>query len=155
VTPAQPTSAVGLQVTDDRVLIRPDIDRHAPRDPGGGVFLAGTLSAAVTGAETTPSWYTGHIVQVGPSVTRRNLQRQLAGWLLDLEGEGHDVTVKEICLVRHRVEQARPDVADPLRVGDRVAFSCQSGHQIAVDGVPYVLLRAPDVLAVIEEVQDV
>ena len=133
------------------MLIQSDQDDHAPTETASGVLLAPTMASAVEGTDTTESWYTGRVVQVGPLVGRRDVRRQVAGWLLALEGEGHDVTVKEIALLRQKVEQMRETCPDPVQVGQRVAFSWQAGHQLAMDGVKYVVLRASDVLAVLEE----
>lgn len=143
-------TAVGVRVTGDRILIRPDADEEAPRQTEGGILLARTLASAVEGSDAHPSWCTGVVLQAGPLVGWRDVRRQIAGWLLALEAEGHDLAVSEITRVRHRVETMSADNPDPVRIGQRVVFSWQAGHQVAVDGEPYIVIRASDVLAIVE-----
>lgn len=143
--------ALALRVTEDRILIRADEEAHAPRALPSGILRADSLQAAVTGSDPAPSWFTGTVVQVGPQVNKRDVRKQLAGWLLELESEGHDIAVRELAALRFRVEALRADVVDPVQVGQRVVFSWASGQQVRVDGTAYVILRAADVLAVMED----
>lgn len=143
--------ALGLRVTDDRVLIRADREEYAPEETVGGLLLAKTMAAAVEGSDSAESWFTGTIVQTGPTVGHRDVRKLLCRWLLALEGEGHDVSVVEIAQLRQRVEHLKADMPEPLEVGQRVAFSWQAGHALTVDGERYVVLRAGEVLAVLEE----
>lgn len=143
--------AVGLRVTEDRVLIRADRDDHAPTQTEAGLYLASSLAAAVEGNDTGDSWFVGTVVQTGPLVNVRDCRRTLTLWLLEMEEEGHDVTLKEVQTLRARVEEMSVDMPDPVKVGDHVAFSWAAGQQIVVDGDRFVILRASDVLAVLEE----
>src|SRR3990167_508237 len=68
-----PGPSLGLRVTEDRVLIQSDQDDHAPTETASGVLLAPTMASAVEGTDTTESWYTGRVVQVGPLVGRRDV----------------------------------------------------------------------------------
>ena len=133
------------------MLIRADREDHAPQATESGILLAPTMAAAVEGEDSAESWFTGTIVQVGPLVTTRDVRKLLCRWLLALEGEGHDVTVLEIAQLRQRIEAMKVDMPEPLMVGQRVAFSWQAGHALTVDGEHYVVLRAGEVLAVLED----
>jgi|SRR6185436_1045321 len=39
-----------------------------------------------------------------------------------------------------------------FRIGDRVTFSWKSGQEVTIDNLTYVIMRARDVLAVLDEV---
>ena len=140
-----------LRVTEDRVLIRADRDDHAPTQTAAGLYLATSMAAAVEGEDPGESWFVGTIVQLGPQVNRLNHRRAILGLLLELEADGHDLGLAEIRALRQRVEDLPTEQPDPLKVGDRVSFSWASGQQIMVDGEKYLILRASDVLAVLED----
>lgn len=146
-----PRQSLGLRVTDDRVLIRADREDHAPTQTASGLYTASSLAAAVEGTDEAESWFVGTVVQVGPQVNRLHHRRVMLRWLVELEDEGHDIAVAEIRALRQRMEDLPAEMPDPLAVGDRVAFSWVAGQQIAVDGEKYLILRASDVLAVLEE----
>jgi hypothetical protein len=133
------------------VLIRADREDHAPTQTESGLYLASSLAAAIDGSDEAESWFIGTIVQVGPLVNRLNHRRAILGWLLELESDGHDLACAELRALRQRVEDLPAEMPDPLMVGDRVAFSWTSGQQIAIDGDTFVILRASEVLAVLEE----
>ena len=147
--PTRPS--VELRVTEDRVLIRADQEDHAPTQTDAGLFLAQSLAAAVGGEDPSESWFVGTIVQLGPLVNQLDIRNRVIRWLHELEDEGHDLRPAEIGVVRERIEALPREMPDPLRVGDRVVFSWASGQQIAVDGERRLILRASDVLAVLEE----
>ena len=136
------------------MLIQADTEAEAPRQTTSGVLLARTMASAVEGTDAHEAWCSGVVVQVGPLVGRRDVRRQLAGWLLTLEAEGHDLAVNEIARVRQRVEALEADEPDPVRPGQRVVFSWQAGHQVTIDGARYLVLRAGDVLGVVEDGKD-
>lgn len=115
------------------------------------MFLASSLAAAVDGSDEADSWFVGTIVQIGPLVNHRDCRRTLKLWLLEMEESGHDVAHREISALRQRVEDLPADMPDPLAVGNRVAFSWAAGQQITCDGERYLILRASDVLAVLED----
>jgi co-chaperonin GroES (HSP10) len=78
------------------------------------------------------------------------------GWLdrlvrdqSDLDAWSVDVSLTEIGRMRARVKEW-PGDCDPVRLGDRVVFSWSSGHQVAIDGVRYLILRVDDILGVLE-----
>ena len=143
--------ALSLRVTEDRVLIKADREDHAPTQTEAGLYVAQSMAAAVDGSDEADSWFVGTIVQLGPLVNKRDCRKVLIKWLLAMEEEGLDVPIEEIMRVRQRVEEMLPDNPDPLKVNDRVCFSWASGQAINVDGERYVVLRAGDVLGVLEE----
>ena len=143
--------ALGLHVTEDRVLIRADREDHAPTQTESGVYLATSLAAAVEGDDPADSWCVGTIVQVGPLVNHCDLR----AWVLRrLRVLVQDVSCCDEIGVRGMladIEKMPRDMPDPLQVGQWVCFSWASGQQIAVDGERYVILRASEVLAVLED----
>lgn len=143
--------ALGLRVTDDRVLIRADREDHAPTQTEAGLYLASSLAAAVEGEDSEDSWFVGTVVQLGPMVNVRDCRRALRLWLLEMEAEGHDIALVEIAALRRRVDAMPADMPDPVQVGDRVAFSWAAGQQITVEGERFVIVRASEVLAVLED----
>lgn len=143
--------SLGLQVTEDRVLIRADQEDLAPTQTASGVYTAKTLAAAVDGSDSGESWFTGTVVQLGPLVNRFDPRKAVLRWVRDLEAEGTDVALMEIRHLRRRVEELPTESPEPVCVGNRVCFSWASGQQITVDGDTYVIVRASEILAVLEE----
>ncbi len=143
--------AVGLQVTQDRVLIRADREDKAPQQTAGGIYLAQSLAAAVDGSDSGESWFVGTIVQLGPLVRRFDIRDIVMDWLQELADVGHDVSAVELKALRARVRALPQEHLDPLSVGDRVVFSWASGQQIAIGEDRFVLLRTDDILAIVEE----
>ena len=133
------------------MLIKADEEDHAPVATDSGLFLATTLAAAVEGEDVGESWFVGTIVQLGPKVNKLNHRGTLIRWILEMESEGHDIAVVELAQLRRRIEDLPEETPEPLRIGDRVCFSWASGQQITVDGDVHLILRASDVLAVLEE----
>lgn len=146
-----PRPSLGLRVTDDRVLIRADREDHAPTQTASGLYTAPSLAAAVEGTDEAESWFVGTIVQVGPQVNRLDHRRVMLRWLVELEDEGHDIAVAEIRALRQRMEDLPAEMPDPLMVGHRVTFSWAAGQQVAVDSDKFLIMRASDVLAVLED----
>lgn len=133
------------------MLIRADREDHAPMETECGLFLASSLAAAVEGEDPGESWFVGTIVQLGPQVNALDVRRTVLRGLYDLEAEHHDVCVSEVRVLRERIEAIPLVTPEPLAMGDRVCFSWASGQQIAIDGDRFLILRASDVLAVLEE----
>ena len=132
------------------MLIRADAEDRAPTETAAGLYLATSLAAAVEGEDPEESWFTGTIVQLGPHVNRLDVRRTMLKWLLEIEQNGTDVAVAEIVALRQKVEESPTWAPDPLRVGDRVCFSWATGQQLTVGDDRFVLVRADDVLAVLE-----
>ena len=59
-----------LRPLRDRVVIRADRERRAPKTQASGLLTAQTLAAAVTGEDSRDSWFTGTIIAVGPHANR-------------------------------------------------------------------------------------
>jgi co-chaperonin GroES (HSP10) len=145
-----PRQSLGLRVTEDRVLIKADREEHAPEQTASGLYVASSMAAAVDGSDAGESWFVGTIVQLGPLVNYLDVRSRVVRWLTELEDEGHDILPAEIRVLRERVEALPRQMPDPLNVGDRVTFSWASGQQIAVGEDKYLIMRAGDVLAVLE-----
>ena len=152
-----------IRVTADRVLIRADREDHAPTQTPAGVYLASSLAAAVTGADPSESWFVGTIVQVGPLVNTVDVRATVLRWIRKLEPVGEMLlgdgvgdcglgdTGAELSALRQRIEALPAERPDPLCVGDRVVFSWAAGQGLTLNGERFVILRASEVLAVLEE----
>lgn len=150
VGPKMPT--VGLQVTQDRVLIRADREDKAPTQTSSGLYVAQSLAAAVDGSDSGESWFVGTIVQLGPLVRRLDVREIVLDWLQAIVDEGHSfLAVAEIKALRTRIQALPQEHIDPLAVGDRVVFSWASGQQIAIGEDKYVVLRADDILGILDD----
>ena len=147
--------ALGLRVTEDRVLIKADADDHAPTLTEAGLYLATSLAAAVEGEDPAESWFVGTIVQLGPHANRLDVRRTMLKWLLDMEAHGTDVALAEIVALRQKVEDSPTWQPERLEVGNRVCFSWSAGQQITVGEERFVIVRAHEVLAVLEEDEEI
>ena len=147
----QARTTLGLQVTQDRVLIRADREDKAPQQTAGGLYTAKSLAAAVDGSDSGESWFVGTIVQLGPLVRRFDIRDMVLDWLTEMIDEGHDMAIAELKALRTRIRDLPREHIDPLTVGDRVVFSWASGQQIAIGEDKYVLLRMDDILGIVEE----
>ena len=141
---------IGLQVTQDRVLIRADREDKAPTQTASGLYVAQSLAAAVDGSDSGESWFVGTIVQLGPLVRRFDVRDTVFDWLTELIDHGHDMSVAELKALRTRIRNLPQEHVDTLKVGDRVVFSWASGRQVTIDDERYVVLRQDDVLGVLE-----
>lgn len=83
-------------------------------------------------------------------MNRLDVRRATLCLVRELELAGHEVAPVEIRALRQCIEDLPREMPDPVRVGDRVTFSWASGQQITIDGERYLILRASDVLAVLE-----
>jgi len=119
------------------------------------VYTATSLAAAVEGEDAADSWFVGTVVQVGPRVNLRDVRMIVAHWLRDLpeteDAYGNRVIrADDVARVAAQVATMDQRSCDPVNVGDRVIFSWASGQQVSLDGERYLLLRAAEVLAVME-----
>ena len=142
----------------DRVVIKADVEDHAPEVTEGGVVLAKTLAAAVEGSDVEDSWFVGTVVAIGPLVNhfdvRAYVLRRLRVIVTDAGGDDDsyaDVRASDVTAVCANIEALPRDCPDPIKVGDRCTFSWASGQQITVDGDRFLIMRASDVLAVFED----
>lgn len=129
----------------NRVVIKADREDHAPETTDSGLILAKTLAAAVDGTDSEESWFVGTVVGVGPLVNQWELRRYLRSRLLRL---GHAPIMASA--LWEEIESLPTECPEPVRIGDRVTFSWASGQQIMVDGEKYLIMKAEDVLAVLE-----
>ena len=133
------------------MLIRADREDHAPTLSEAGLYVASSMAAAVEGSDEADSWFVGTIVQVGPMVNHCDLRKFVLRRLYDMEHCGHDLCTAEIRAVREQIEAVPRECLEPLRVGDRVTFSWASGQQITIDDERYLIMRAGDVLGIVED----
>lgn len=153
--------SLGLRVTEDRVLIRADREDHAPTQTASGLYTASSLAAAVEGTDEAESWFVGTIVQRGPLVNHMDCRpfviRELESILVDgvqIFDEGmqeYFIDRTHLDILLRQVKKLPREMPEPLAVGNRVAFSWAAGQQIAVNDEKYLIMRASDVLAVLEE----
>ena len=143
--------ALSLRVTEDRVLIKADREDHAPTQTEAGIYLASSLAAAVDGSDEADSWFVGTIVQLGPLVNRFEARPAILRWLWNADTEGIGLSPTEVRDLITRVQELPRETPEPLRVGDRVTFSWAAGQQLTYNGERFLILRAGDVLGVLEE----
>lgn len=144
----------------DRVVIKADVEDHAPEQTDAGLYVAKTLTAAVEGSDVEDSWFVGTVVAIGPMVNRFDVRPYVLRELRDICQNGHRiwdgdmqeyfVDVTHLYMLERKIKVLPSDCPDPVRVGDRVTFSWASGQQIMVDGEKFLILHASDVLAVLE-----
>ena len=142
-----------LRVLGNRVLIRPDMEDQVTEQTASGLYTAPSLAAAVDGSDKTVWYTTGTVVQIGqwPPDAKAVALAYLRAWL----NEAYDtdklgVPLAYIRELKGRLDELPEQRVLDLRVGDRVAFSVQSGHDITVNGEPFVIMADRDLLAVIE-----
>ena len=136
-----------LRVIGNRILIRPDRDRHAPELTEGGVYAARSLAAAVTGEDATTSLSRGTVVAVG----------QARHWLAD-----EALTLAEklsSTAARWSDTELLTDAAGLLRqlvarepavtLGDDVLFGADTGQEITIADETFLITTEDDLLAVV------
>ena len=137
-----------LRVVGDRILIRPDTEDQRVEETESGLLTAPSLVAAVEGSDRT-IWHTsGTVVQVGewPTDVRKFVTRRLE----QMEAECSTfVAVKEIATLRSDLAALPVYRPREITVGDRVIFSVQAGHDVTLNGEPFVIMAEKDVLAVL------
>ena len=140
---------VPLRVLGDRVLVTPDVHANAPEQTAGGIFVARSLAAAVTGTDATTSVSRGTVVAVGRP--RHPLHHEAETLAARLErGVGLDAEVAhDAAQLLRDVTRRRPCVA----VGDDVLFSHEVGQEIVVDGVSYLILHEEHLFAVVAPIR--
>ena len=136
----------------DRVVIKADVEDHAPEVTEGGVVLAKTLAAAVEGSDVEDSWFVGTVVAIGPLVNHFDVRAYVLRVLRLMTAEYDESSVfVDLEGLASKIEALPRDCPDPIKVGDRCTFSWASGQQITVDGDRFLIMRASDVLAVFED----
>jgi co-chaperonin GroES (HSP10) len=133
----------------DRVLIQADPEDHAPLKTESGIYLAGSLAAAVTGEDAGTSWCVGTVVAVGPDVqpfdVRPFVRRRLVN-LLDFSTIPHGA----VRTILEDLDDLPHATVEPVQVGDRVTFSWAAGQEMTVDDQKYLIMHVHEVLAVLE-----
>ena len=151
-----PLTDLPLRVLGDRVLIRPDVEDQIVEQTDEGLYTAPTLVAAVEGVDKTRWYTTGTVVQIGdwPPDAKAVALAHLRAWINELDEERltglRSVPITYIHRLKVTLDNLPEQRVRDIRVGDRVAFSVQSGHDVTVDGEPFVIMADRDLLAVIE-----
>ena len=143
---------VPLKVLGNRVLIKPDVDTNAPEQLESGIYIAKTLSAAVTGEDATKSWCRGTVVAVGnPRHPLWHEAETLARTLEHYEDfhDGHPC-IDAAAMLRDLVRR-QPCVS----VGDDVLVAYDAGQDIHLDGDTYILVTEDELQAVVLPEQEV
>ena len=139
-----------VRVCGDRLLIRADVETHAPTTHASGVVTATTLAAATTGMDPQRSWFVGTVVAVGPDVHAFNIRpfvlRRLSELIESFYAEGHR---KALDALRQEIAELPRETAETFLIGERVVFSWASGQDLALNEDRYVILHAPEILAVL------
>lgn len=145
---ARAESSLGFTPLGDRVVIRADVEDRAPEPTASGLLTAKTLAAAVDGHDVEESWFVGTVVALGPLVNRFDVRPYVLNRLRD-----NGAIVHLLHLIRE-IESLPADCPDPLAVNDRVVFSWASGQQLTIDGTKYLILKASEVLVVLDPEQE-
>ena len=136
----------------DRVVIKADVEDHAPEATEGGIVLAKTLAAAVEGSDVVDSWFVGTVVAIGPLVNHFDVRAYVLRVLREIRTTaGVSSVYVDLDGLVADIDALPRDCPDPIKVGDRCTFSWASGQQISVDGERFLIMRASDVLAVFED----
>lgn len=137
------------------MLIQADQETHAPEQTEGGLYTAKSLTSAVEGGDAAPSWFVGTVVQVGPLVNTVDVRGRALALLSTLKAQGTRLFDGGTDAVWDRlwvqILAIPRECPDPIRVGERVVFSWAAGQQVTIDGRAFVIVRADDVLARLEE----
>ena len=142
-----------LRVLGDRVLIRPDVEDQVTEQTDSGLYTAPSLAAAVDGSDKTVWYTTGTVVQIGqwPPDAKAVALAYLQTWLNEAyEADRVGFPLGYLRELKARLDELPAQRVRDIQVGDRVAFSVQSGHDVTVNGEPFVIMHDSDVLAVIE-----
>lgn len=143
---------LGFTPLGDRVVIKADVEDHAPQATTSGLLTATTLAAAVDGSDTEDSWFVGTVVAVGPLVNHFDCRKFVLRRLKEIDSEyGVDLACLSgaLDIVANEIKALPTDCPDPVHVGDRVTFSWSAGQQLQIDGEKFLILRARDLLAVL------
>jgi len=89
-----PSPSLPFRPLGARVVIKADVEDHAPETTQSGLVTAKTLAAAVEGSDSEDSWFVGTVVGLGPEQSKdpvhigdRVVFSWAAGQQLTLEGE--------------------------------------------------------------------
>lgn len=145
--------SVPLRVLGDRVLIKPDVNSNAPEQNEGGIFLAGSLAAAVTGEDPTESVHRGTVIAVGRPIHPLKQEAEALAATLDRFQIWED---DDLPLASNLCADAAAMLRDLVRrepcvqVGDDVIYSHDAGQNITIDHETYVMLHEAELLGVLE-----
>lgn len=142
---------IPLRVTSGRVLIRPDVELQAVEQQGG-LYIAKTLDAAVSGEDPRDAWYSGTVIDLPDDRSldfdvRPFLRRRLRDLLDDAT---YDQLQRDIGSLIRDLDELPMTRERGFRVGDRVTFGAHAGEELTVNGETYLILAESDVLGVLE-----
>lgn len=140
-----------IRVLGDRVLVQPDVNKNAPEQTDGGIFLAGSLAAAVTGEDPTTSIHRGTVVGVGtPTHPLKHEAEVLAEKLSSIpEHHWRDGDLWEIAEDGARMLHDLVRRVPCVSVGDDVIYSRDAGQEITIETETYVILHEHELLGVV------
>ena len=132
-----------LKVLGDRVLVVPDVNRHAPTTTESGILVAATLAAAVTGEDPERSVHRGTVVAVGnPRHPKAEEVQTMALQVVDDFPETGPV----IAELLNSLVAREPCCA----VGDDVLFGSDAGQLMTIENETYLILREADLIGIVE-----
>ena len=131
-----------LKPLGNRLIVKPE---PARAESASGILIPETAG--------TPPAMTGTVVSVGrgPATAHRVRQATFARILRLIEEVSHRSTIKtfRVHLEDAIAQMAVDDVSfSEVAEGDYVAFAFTSGHNMTVDGEPYIVLTEDDLQAV-------
>lgn len=145
-----------LRPLGDRVLIRPDIERHAVETHPSGVLTAQSMAAAITGEDARLSVSRGTVLAVGTPVHPLKYEVEALAEKLsvrygpdrhpDMDNDIHHPDVEDAIHMLSDIVHRTPSVA----VGDDVLFSPAAGQQLTMDGETFIICHEHELLAIVE-----
>ena len=141
-----------LRVLGNRVLVRPDREANAPAKTDGGIYMAMSLAAAVTGEDQTTNFSRGTVVAVGNPkhplhVEASTMATKLEAYDYDELHYGYGGLCLDAAAMLRDVVRRQPCVA----VDDDVLFPLDAGQQITIALDTYVILTEDELLAVVTD----
>lgn len=137
-------SRVPLRVLGNRVLVKPDVETHAPTQlPGSGLYLAPSMASAVTGSDETIAFHRGTVISIG---TPRHPLHHEAITLADKLAHDSGQHAHDAALLLRDLVRREPSV----HMGDDVIFSSDAGQEVTVDGDVFLILHDNELLAVVK-----
>ena len=133
-----------LRVLGNRVLVRPDREANAPAQTEGGIYVATSLAAAVTGEDQTTNFSRGTVVAVGQP--RHPLKDEAEALANRLSHTFDDLAHDAAALLRDVVRRQ-----SCVCVDDDVLFPLDAGQQITLASDTYVILAEDELLAVVTD----
>ena len=141
-----------LRVLGNRVLVRPDLEANAPAKTDGGIYVARSLAAAVTGEDQTTNFSRGTVVAIGQlkhplKDEAEDLAARVERYAASGKPAGQRDVFTDAAHMLRDVVRRHPCVA----VDDDVLFPLDAGQQITMASETYVILTEDELLAVVTD----